>query len=150
MHRNGTLGLFANGQELSDNMITRIAAVHVDQVVVVDALRGERLHVVVALVQPDNIGNVVLLEEGNVLANEFTLREIGLRIAKGNELARNDPIQIAILHLFVVAIVFEREGGGSEDFVFDCLRKTENRFIKKNPRKLPRPTLCSALKQSSR
>ena len=98
---NGATGLFAQFHEAFHDEVRGRAAVGEEQVAVLETGARESRRVVDALVEPHDGGDVVAPEVWKVrfrrvLALLFVLDRVWS--AKGDELARNDPVEVAILH----------------------------------------------------
>lgn len=66
MDRNGSISILADVQELGDDGVVGRAAIYKEQVVVLEAHVCETLGVVHFLVEPDDGGDVVLPEVGEI------------------------------------------------------------------------------------
>lgn len=114
MNSYGTRCVLAGGQKLLHDLQIRTRAILEEQILMLEAGVGELAFVVPFLVQSDDGGDVlfskvVKIEAGLKLG--AVVHEAGsiVRTGEGEHFVWNDPVQIAVLHLFKVNILLHIE-----------------------------------------
>ena len=111
----GAAGAFCDVEELLDDVLGGRGAVDEVEVLVLDAALEEALAVVLLLVEADDGGDAELLEDGHVVfgcegAVVVVVVLAGRGPREGHELARHDPVEVSVVHHFVVLVLRQVEG----------------------------------------
>ena len=101
--------LLARVHELLDDGVGWCRAVGEDHILVIDSLRKEAVALVLGLVQADYLRHVQVLEDVDVASGIMTVAVDGVaRINgthEGEELAWDDPVEVAVFDLLVVLVL---------------------------------------------
>lgn len=100
-------------EELVHDVVGRGRAVYEEQVVVSNIIFEEELAVVLLLVEADDTGHTELLEDLHIFLGVVAVSLVGVSLFNGphesHELARNDPIDVAVLDPLIVLILLDVE-----------------------------------------
>ena len=101
--------LLARVHELLNDGVRRRAPIREHHILMVDTLLQEAVTIILSLVESDDLGDVEMLEDVDVAGGGVAVAVDGValvdRAHEGEELAGDDPVQIAVLHLFVVLVL---------------------------------------------
>ena len=101
--------LLAARYKLPDNWIRWRRTISEDHVLVVNPLRKERRAVILGFVESDDFANIKVLEDVDVTCSRMTVAVHGVSLIngshKGQELARDNPVKIAVLYLLIMLVL---------------------------------------------
>ena len=101
--------LLAASKELSDDRVGRCGSIREDHILVVNPLLQEGGTIILGLVESDDLANVEVLEDVDVAGSCVAVTVHGVSLINGShegqELARDDPVEISVLHLLVVLVL---------------------------------------------
>jgi hypothetical protein len=105
--------LFDNFEEVVDNVVGRVGAIHKEKVVVLDVICQERLFVVLLLVETDDSVHSDILEDVAVLLGMVPVPVASVSLLNGThesyELAWDDPVKVSVLNFLVVLVLLDIE-----------------------------------------
>ena len=106
--------LVSNLHELLDDVIGRCAPIDEKKIVVFDIIVNKVFLVVLRLIQAYHPVHTEFVEDVNIHLGLMSVSLGGIpllnRPHKSHELAWNDPVEVAVLHLLVVFVFFDIEG----------------------------------------
>lgn len=111
MNSNGARVALTDPQKFVYNLITGRASIYEVEVGVLDPVLQEAVAVVLNVVQTDHVRNPEVLEDLNVVFGAVAAPVVlGVhRAHERDELARDRPVQVAVLHLLVVLVLLRIE-----------------------------------------
>ena len=119
--------LLAASNELSDDRVGRRGSVREDHILMVNPLLQEGGTIVLGFVESDDLANVEVLEDVDVAGSCVAVTVHGVSLVngshKGQELARDDPVEISVLHLLVVLVLSRIESLEIVPSKSDCVLK---------------------------
>lgn len=116
---------FTYCQEVMNYLIWRVGTINEEQISVWNALSYEPVPIILGFVKPHNFLDIPRLEDVDIFIRceswSLTFFTSFNRTHKGNKLAWNYPIQIAIINTFVMFILLHIEGLERIPIVLDTL-----------------------------
>lgn len=104
---------FHNFEEVLHNVIWRRRAINEEQLCVVDSIVYEVVFIILFLVEPNNSGDIGVLEDLNILIWMLTVSVFGISLLngshEGSEFAWDDPVHISILYSLIILVFFDIE-----------------------------------------
>ena len=101
--------LLAARYKLPDNWIRWRRTISEDHVLVVNPLCKERRAVILGFVESDDFANIKVLEDVDVTCSRMTVAVHWVSLIngshKGQELARDNPVEIAVLYLLIMLVL---------------------------------------------
>lgn len=105
--------LLAAFNEPVHNILGRHGPVHKDEVLMLNAVLLERVLVILGVVQPDDLRHLEVLEDVDVAGGGVAVGALAFFAVdgahEGDELAGDDPVEVAILDLLVVLVLLDTE-----------------------------------------
>ena len=102
-----------NVEELLDDGVRRRRSINKEQIVVSDVPVEERLTVVLLFVQTDHTLHADVLEDVAVLVGMVAVAVVSVALLdgshEGDELARDDHVEVTVLDTLVVLVLFDVE-----------------------------------------
>lgn len=107
MHRNAPRLLFGNAEEFINNLIRRRAAIDKEQICVLDPVLQKPIPIILNIVQANHMRHIQVFEDLNVVFGTIA-PPVVLRVDRAHEtdeLARDCPVEVSVLDLFVVLVL---------------------------------------------